>query len=393
VLQAKAALFPSLSVSTNHNVAYRPNAMSTINLTNGTMTSSSNKVSYNGSYGINANWTVWNGGRNHKNIEKSKYSAELAELQSEQTANSIQEQIAQLYVQILYTKEAIGVNRQSLETARQNEERGRQMVEVGKMSKADLAQLSAQRATDEYNLVEAESSLATYKLQLKQLLEITGSDDFDIDTPAASDQQALGEIPALTSVYEHALLQRPEMKQTELALRQSELQLKSAKAGYMPSVSLTGGVGTSTSSNNSNGWGSQMKTNFDASAGVGVSIPIFDQRSTKTAINKARLQREQALLDQQDQQKQLYQTIEGYWLDAQTNQQKFRAAQTAVESEQQSFDLLSEQFNLGLKNIVVLMTGKTSLLQAQQNRLQSKYTTILSLQLLRFYQGEEMALR
>jgi outer membrane protein len=258
------------------------------------------------------------------------------------------------------------------------------------MSKADLAQLSAQRATDEYNLVEAESSLATYKLQLKQLLEITGSDDFDIDTPAASDQQTLDEIPSLTSVYEHALLQRPEMKQTELALRQSELQLKSAKAGYMPSVSLTGGVGTSTSSNNSNGWGSQMKTNFEASAGVGVSIPIFDQRSTKTAINKARLQREQALLDQQDQQKKLYSTIEGFWLDAQTNQEKFRAASATVESEQQSYDLLQEQFNLGLKNIVELLNGKVSLLQAQQSKLQSKYMTILKQQLLKFYQGETM---
>ena len=135
-----------------------------------------------------------------------------------------------------------------------------------------------------------------------------------------------------------------------------------------------------------------MKTNFDATVGVGVSVPLFDNRKNKTAVNKAKLQREQALLDQQDQQKQLYSTIEGYWLDAQTNQQKFRTAQLNVESEQQSYDLLSEQFQLGLKNIVELMNGKTNLLQAQQNMLQSKYTTILSLQLLKFYQGEAMSL-
>ena len=160
----------------------------------------------------------------------------------------------------------------------------------------------------------------------------------------------------------------------------------------MPTVSVTGGVGTSTSSNNSNGWGEQMKTNFDASVGLGVSIPIIDQRRTKTAIRKASLQREQALLDQQDRRKQLYQTIENYWLNAQSNQQKFKAAQAAVDSKQQSFDLLSEQFNLGLKNIVELMNGKTSLLEAQQNMLQSKYTTILNIQLLRFYKGEKMSI-
>jgi outer membrane protein len=133
-----------------------------------------------------------------------------------------------------------------------------------------------------------------------------------------------------------------------------------------------------------------MKTNFDASAGIGLSIPLYDQRKAKTAINKAKIQHEQALLDQQDKQKKLYSTIEGFWLDAQTNQQKFRAASASVESEQQSYDLLSEQFNLGLKNIVQLMTGKTNLLKAQQNKLQSKYVTILSQQLLRFYQGQSM---
>ena len=392
--QSQAALLPSLSASTNQSVGYRPwqdTGMTTVS--NGTVNNKVSKTYYNGTYGINASWTVWNGGQNTNQVKLGELAEEQADLQLQQTANSIQEKIAQLYVQILYLSEAISVNRQSLETSRKNEERGQQMVEVGKMSKADLAQLSAQRATDEYNLVEAESNLANYKLQLKQLLEITGEESFDVYIPSASDQQALMTIPSLTSVYEQALLQRPEIKATELALKQSDVQLQIAKAGYLPTISLTGGLGTSTSSNNSNAWGSQMKTNFDASAGVGVSIPIFDQRKTKTAVNKARIQREQALLDQQDQQKQLYQAIEGYWLDAQTNQQKFRAATASVESEQQSFDLLSEQFNLGLKNIVELMTGKTNLLQAQQNKLQSKYMTILSPQLLKFYQGETIDIK
>jgi outer membrane protein len=287
--------------------------------------------------------------------------------------------------------EAIEVNRQSLEASKKNEERGKTMLEVGKMSKADLAQLTAQRATDEYNLVNAQSNLANYKLQLKQLLEITDP-SFDIAMPTANDEQALVAIPAMQSVYEQALLTRPEVKSQELAITKSDIAIKSAKAGYLPTVNLTGGVGTSTSSRSDNGWGNQMKTNFDATVGVGVSIPLIDGRKNKTSVNKARIQREQALLSQQDVRKELYTTIEGFWLDAQSNQQKFRAAQVSVESEQQSYDLLSEQFQLGLKNIVELMNGKTNLLQAQQNKLQSKYTTILNIQLLKFYQGEEINL-
>ncbi len=389
--QSQAALFPSLSASSNQSFGYRPwqsSGMATVS--NGTVNSSVTKTYYNGTYGINASWTLWNGNQNHNQVKANKLSEEQAELKIEQSANSIQEQIAQLYVQILYMNEAIGVNRESLDASKKNEERGQEMVNVGKMSKADLAQLSAQRAMEEYNLVEAESNLANYKLQLKQLLEITGEQAFDVAMPTASDQQALASIPSVMNVYEQALTLRPEIKNTELALQASDVQLKIARAGYLPTLSMTGGVGTSTSSNNSNKWGEQMKTNFNASAGIGISIPIFDQRKARTAVNKAKIQHEQALLDQQDQQKKLYSTIEGFWLEAQTNQEKFRAASATVESEQQSYDLLQEQFNLGLKNIVELLNGKVSLLQAQQSKLQSKYTTILKQQLLKFYQGETM---
>ncbi len=391
--QAKAALMPSLSASTSQTVGFRPwleNGITTV--TNGTVNSKVNKTYYNGSYGINAQWTVWNGNQNRNQLKLSQVSEQQAELEAETTANSIQERIAQLYVQILYMNEAVAVNRQSLETSKKNEQRGQEMVQVGKMSKADLAQLTAQRASDEYTIVEAESNIANYKLQLKQLLELTGEESFEVEMPTASDEQALADIPTLSAVWETALGQRPEIKNAKLGLDQSDLQMKIAKAGAMPTISLNGGVGTSTASMSAQNWDRQLKTNFDASVGASVSVPIFDNRKTKTAVNKARIQRQQAQLELQDQQKQLYSTIEGYWLDAETNQQKFRTALATVESEQASYDLLEEQFRLGLKNIVELMTGKDRLLSAQQNLLQSKYTTILNRQLLRFYQGEAMTL-
>ena len=391
--QAKAALLPSLSASTNQSFGYRPwleNGVATV--TNGTVNSKVNKTYYNGSYGINAQWTVWNGNQNRNQVKLGEVSEQQAELQTETTANNIQERIAQLYVQILYMNEAVEVNKQSLETSKRNEQRGKEMVEVGKMAKADLAQLTAQRAADEYTIVEAESNIANYKLQLKQLLELTGDEAFDIEMLTAGDEQALAEIPALSTVYETALGERPEIKNAQLGLKQSDIQMNIAKAGAMPTISINGGVGTSTASMSSQNWDKQIKTNFDASVGASVSVPLFDNRKTKTAVNKARIQREQAQLELLDQQKQLYATIEGYWLDAETNQQKFKTALTTVESEQASYDLLEEQFRLGLKNIVELMTGKDRLLSSQQNKLQAKYTTILNRQLLRFYQGEKMTL-
>lgn len=385
VLQSKAALLPSLNFSTSQSVGYTPWVESGIS-SDGYSRSSVDKVYYNGSYGINANWTVWNGNQNRNTIKFNKLAEEKAELDSAVQAQSIQVQIVQYYVQILYTTEAVNVNKESLKTSQQNEERGKEMVEVGKMSKADLAQLTAQRAQDEYNVVSAESQVKNYKRQLKELLQITNDDDFDIATPVSTDEMALREIPSLAGVYSSALEYRPEIKSYQNAIDQNDLSIKIAKAEKLPTISLSAGLSTSNTSMNDNAWGTQLKTNFTTSAGVTLSIPLYDNRQTKTSVNKAIIQRESSMLDLKNEQTALYSTIESYWLEANTNQNQFKAAQVSTESAQVSYDLLSEQFRLGLKNIVELMTGKDNLIQAQQNELQAKYLTILNIDLLNFYQ-------
>jgi Outer membrane efflux protein. len=93
-----------------------------------------------------------------------------------------------------------------------------------------------------------------------------------------------------------------------------------------------------------------------------------------------------------DQQKTLYKSIEGLWLDANSAQQQYTAALEKLRSTQTSYDLIQEQFNLGMKNTVELLTEKNNLLSAQQQMLQAKYMAILNAQLLKFYQGEKIQL-
>ena len=391
IKQSQSALLPSLSLSTSQNVSYNPwPEQGSAMIAGNKVQADVKKVYHNGSYSLSGNWTVWNGGQNTNTVKLNKLAAEQARLDSAVTANNVLEQIAQLYVQILYSDEAISVTKESLKTSQANEERGKTMVSVGKMSKADLAQLTAQRAEDEYSIVEAESNLRNYKRQLKQLLQIADNDDFDVVIPSTTDEMALKDVPALNDVYAASLTQRPEIQNAKLGIESSDLNVKIAKAGKMPTVSLNAGLSTSTTSMSQNGWGNQMKNNFTVGGGVSVSIPLFDNRKTKTSVNKAMLQKESYLLDLQDKQTTLYSTVENYWLQAVNNQNKFKAARVSTESAQASYELLSEQFNQGLKNIVELMTGKTNLLQAQQNELQSKYLAILNLNMLDFYRTGEI---
>lgn len=387
VLQSQSALLPSLSASSSQNATYRPwPQVGQASVQNGYVQSSIDKVYYNGSYGVNANWTLWNGNRNRDQIKLNKITEEKAELDSAQIANQLQEQIAQLYIQILYTNEAIKVNQQSAETSKKNEERGQAMVNVGSMSKAELSQLTAQRAQDEYTVVEQQSNLRNFKRQLKQLLQITDSEPFDVVIPETTDEMALQAIPALQNVYSAALTHRPEIKNAMLGMQSSDLSVKMAKAGRLPTISANGSFSTNTTSMSDNAWGTQLKNNFNLGAGINISVPIFDNRQVRTSINKAQLQKQNYMLDLQDKQTTLYSTVENYWLQAETNQQKFKAAKISTQSAQDSYELLSEQFRVGLKNTIELMRGKDNLLKAQQNELQSKYLAIYNIDMLKFYQ-------
>lgn len=392
VLQSQSALFPSVSFSTNQNASWRPFAESTINLTNGSMTTSRKTVSYNGSYGINANWTVWNGNRNTNNVKQNRMSEQMAELDVAQQANSIQEQIAQLYVQILYETEAVKVCEEIIKASELQRDRAAVMVEVGSLARVDLVQLEAQVNQDKYSLAQAEAQLANYKLQLKQLLEIHNDEPFEVAIPNVADEKIMSIVPDEQSVYNAALANRPEIQSSILNIESSEIAVASARAGYMPTVSINAGIGSSNSSGQDLAFGKQIKNNLSNSIGLTLSVPIFDNMQARTNIRKAKYALQTSELNLQDQQKQLYSTIENYWLNATTSQQQYIYALANEKSMQESYDLVSEQFNLGLKNIVELTTGKNNLLQAEQQLLQSKYMALLNYALLNFYAGEKINL-
>ena len=390
--QSKAALFPSLSFSMSQSLGYRPFQQATVMVQNGMATSTNNKLTENGSYGINANWTIWDGGVNRKNIEAKKVQTEQAEVQTDLSLKTIQEQIAQLYVQILYTTEAKKVNEQICATAKQQLERGQERLKVGDLAKADVAQLEAQYASAQYDVVNTQTQIDDFKRQLKALLQLGIEEPFDVAATELEDSRALSPIPDKQAVYAQALNSRPEIRAAELQATASDVQLNIAKRGYLPTISMNAGIGDSHYSASDDALGEQMKRNLNGSIGLGLSVPIYDQRRTKTAISRARLAQTTAALDLQDKRTSLGSNIENLWLNATSAQQRFISADAAVKSQETTYELTNEQFKEGLKNIVDLLQARDNLLQAQNNKLQSKYTTILNTQLLKFYEGGEMGM-
>lgn len=392
VKTAKADFLPSLSGNVSQRIVNRPNSASGTIISGDNITTSESKTSYNGSYGIDANWTVYNGSKRVNTVKQQQLNTRMAELTVDQSENSIEESITQLYVQILYSAEAVKVNESTLEVSRKEFERGQALFDAGSIASSDLAQLEAQVSNDNYQLVTSQTTLQNYKLQLKQLLELDGDFEMNLYLPQLDDSSVLIPLPTKDDVYQTALNLRPEIESGKLNIEASDMNIKIARAGYIPTLSLSAGIGTTNANGSDFSFSEQVKQNWNNSLGLTLSIPIFDKRQTKSAINKAKLQRQTSQLDLMDEQKTLYKTIESLWLSANSAQQQYVAATQKLKSTQASYTLVSEQFNLGMKNTVELLTEKNNLLSAQQETLQAKYTAILNAGLLRFYQGEEINL-
>ena len=390
--QDKGALFPSLSFSTNQSVGYRP-FTEVISVVQGDqVTSTRSNVTYQGTYGLNANVTLWNGGINYKNIKQQELQNRITALTTEQSELTIQEQIAQLYVQIMYTKEAEKVNEQLLGTAQSQYDRGVEMMKQGQMARADVVQLEAQLSSAKFSVVNSRTQLANYKRQMKALLELDLNTAFDVAGTIPTDEQVLAVVPSAQEAYAKAIDVRPEIKSAELSIEAADMQLNIAKRGFLPTIGASASLGSNHTTGSKNGWGEQMKTNLNMSAGLNFSVPIFDNRRNQSNVKTAKLQQLNSKLDLQDKKNALSSTIEQYWLNAYNGQQNYIAAKSRVKSQEASYELLNEQFQNGLKNTVDVLQGRDNVISAEQDMLQSKYMALLNIQLLKFYTGEKIEL-
>ena len=384
--QARAALFPSLSASTSQSLANYPSS----DVTDNNM--------YTGSYNLNASMSLFRGGSLSIALKQQKVQNEMDLLSVEETANDIRIAIVQAYMQCLYAAEAVTVNRSNAEASKAQRDRAEEMWRAGSISRVDFAQLESQWKSDEYQVVSAQTSYDEYLLQLKQLLELDIMDEMNLAGPDVSEDQILSILPPKSDIYEAALDAMPEVERGTLSVQAAELEIKQARAGFFPSISLSAGVGTSfmtatgagTATGSTPGYvsGNQYWNNFHENIGLTLSVPIYSNRSNRTALNKARLSAENTRLEQQSIEKDLLKEVESAYLGAVSNQSRYIAALQQEEYARQSYDLTFEQFSLGVKNTVELITAQNELTSAQQEVLQAKYMTLLNLELLNIYQGK-----
>lgn len=376
---ARAQLYPNLSA--NISQGFTNNAF---------MQGSS---AYTGSYGLSASMTLYKGGINWNNIHQQKLYEESGAYNVQAAELDLKMSLFQVYMQLLYSAEAVDLYESMVSMSEYQCERGSRMLEAGSISKADYAQLESQLASDKYQLVMAENSLRTMKMELRQLLEISGFDDFNVATPDVEEVLVLRLLDDFQTIYYVALNSLPDIKACRADSLATAYELKKARGGFLPTISLSADIGTSHNTASNYNFGDQLKYGLNEGVGLTVSIPIFTNRENRNAVEKAKIEQRNAVLTMADTEKTLRTELETLYNNAVAAQSQYLAAKEQLKSLEISMELIEQQYELGLKNTLELLTERNNYLLAQQNLLEAKYDGVINVELLNLYQGKELEIK
>ena len=384
--QAKAQQYPTLNFSSSFGANFQN--ISTYN----EYMEKAGGVSVSNSFGLNSGLALYQGGRLRNSIKQSQVQRDASELDVEQARIDLEISVAQAFLQVLYNHEALELNRQAEELSARQVARGEQLFQAGSISRVELSQLKSQHASDQYQLVAAENTLESSRLQLKQLLELGLDQPFDIRYPVVDDAVVGNPIPDLADVYDEALATLPQMRSSELDIESADLAVQIAKGSFMPSISMNAGLSTGYSSGSGVTYFDQLGNKLGESVGLNLSLPIFNSKQVRTNVKKAELQLQSARLQNESAKKQLLSTLESVRNDAVSAQQRYFASKTQLDAAAESFRLVSEQFDAGIKNTVELLTEKNNYLNARSQQLQAKYQALLAEKLLDRYMNHPIEL-
>ena len=344
------------------------------------------------SFNLGMDVPVFQGLQISTGIRMGRLDLEAAMADLDKAKDDVRVAVAQAYVQILYSQELLKVAVSQEEHDKMLLFRMEEMKEVGKASSSDVAAQQATLAQSTVSRTQAEANLNIAVLDLTQLLELPSPEGFVIALPGSEDF-ATDLLMEPDAIYAQAVGIKPAVLSAELALDRADLAIKSAKGAYMPSLSLSAGLGTNYYTSSKMDYGTffdQMSNNFSQYVGLSLNIPIFTRFSTRNNLRTAKLNRINQELQVENVKKALYKEIQQAYYNALNSQAKYQGSIGASRSAYEHYRLTEEKYLNGKAGIAEYNDAKNSYLRAESDLLRSRYECLFQTRLLDFYRGEEI---
>ncbi|MFA5817921.1 MAG: TolC family protein [Bacteroidales bacterium] len=334
---------------------------------------------------------VFNGLQNYNSIQKNKYMVLSRQQDLQNISDNVALNVALVYLQVLLNKELVAANENQLNITLQQIEKTRKLVDAGSVAKGNLLQIEAQAAQEELSLINMKNQLETSYLTLTQLLELKTPAGFEVVVPEINVDPNSIITGNIDEIYTIAEKSRPEIRSSELMLTASEYDLKIAKGGRSPRISLNYSLNTRyTYLSNQPGiqsFNDQLRNNKNSGIGLSMNIPILNGWQVNKNISNSKLNVENSQYTLEGTKKQLYKNIQQAYTDAVAALKKFNVSIKAVASTEESFRYTEQKFNVGMVTPVDYNAAKTQLLNAQSDMSQAKYEYVFKTKVLDFYKG------
>lgn len=385
---AKNQRLPDLSASANQNFSFG-RGLTAENTYSNTNTSST-------SFSLGTSIPIFTGFQIPNQIKLNQLNLEAATADLEKAKNDIRMQVAQAYVQILYDMEIAEVAHRQIAIDSGQVARLQAFVQNGRASEAELSQQKATLAGSRLTATQADNNYRLAILSLTQLLELPTPEGFSIVRPTQAELDAFGNMGTLgpDAIYAEALGVKPEILSQQLRLKGTEHNIKIAQAGNLPTLSLSGGLGTNyytTSGFKSDAFGTQLKNNFSQYIGLNLSVPIFNRFQTRNNIRNARIEQENQQLQLDNTKKTLYKDIQQVYYNALNAQTKEKSSEEAMKSSKDAFQLIQAKYENGKATITEFNESKNNYLKSESDLVQARYENLYQHALLEFYRGKELS--
>ena len=355
----------------------------------------------NTSMGVNVGIDIYKGMQNQNRLRRANLTKIAGQYQLIKMKDDISLNVANAYLQILFNKENVKVQKQQLVNKNKQKSRTKELVDAGSVARGDLLDMTATVATSEQAVVNAENALLISKLSLAQLLQLDDFKNFDVAETDYAIAQSEVMLQSPDAIYNKAKEERVELKIARANLEVAQKDIEIAKGALQPS--LTGFYSFSSRATNSDRYTSdgngnivvrgpdaifnQFSDNKGNAFGIQLNIPILNGFSVRNNIERSKIAFKRSEIAVSQQELDLERNVYTAFTDANGALNAYEAAVTTLEARTESFNYAQEKFNVGLMNAFDLNQAQLLFANAESEVIRTKYDYIFRVKVVEFYFG------
>lgn len=346
---------------------------------------------YNG-YGLQTSLTIFDGLQRYNELRLARANVAMGRSGVEAERDDVRMKVYKAYMELVYCEGAIEQTSRKRDESRSLLRQTEVMAEVGQKSDADVAQMRATLAADDYELTHMQSQCIKARLALKQLMNYPVTDTLLVVTDIVSGETKQSQDESPEQIYSHAVLGNPRVMQAKSGVDAARYNLRAARGMLLPTLSFSAGVTTSFYRNMDHGghasFGSQFKNNAGEYLSLSLSIPIFNRLSTLSTIRSRRVALDRAVDKLAYQRSELQRIIVETAVDVDNSRKEVAKMLEQVASDSIAAHLTTRKYEEGLASSIDVKTAAVTLLQSRVRLLQSRLTLMYNQWVMEYYRQQ-----